>query len=79
LKYWKECLLILVHLTAGGPSRLKEVLSIRRRNRDMVIRNVFINDRMVSLVVRYVKGLSKSMKGSTVIRFLLERVGRLLV
>ena len=79
LKYWKECLLILVHLTAGGPSRSKEVLSIRRRNGDMVIRNVFVDDGMVSLVVGYVKGLSKSMKGSTVMRFLPERVGRLLV
>jgi len=47
-------LLILVHLTASRPSRSKEVLSIRRRNRDMVIRNVFINDRIVSLVVRYI-------------------------
>jgi len=69
----------LVHLIASRPSRSKEVLSIRRRNRDIVIRNVFVNNRIVSLVVRYMKGLSKLMKGSIVIRFLLERVGRLLV
>jgi len=69
----------LVHLTAGGPGRSKEVLSIRRRNGDMAMRNVFIDDRIVSLVVRYVKGLSKTMSGSIVIRFLPERVGRLLV
>jgi len=71
--------LILVHLTAGGPGRLKEVLSIRRRNGDIAIRNVFIDNRMVSLVVRYVKGLSKTISRSIVIRFLPKRVGRLLV
>ena len=79
LKYWKECLLILVHLTAGGPGRSKEVLSMRRRNGDMAMRNVFVDDGMVSLVVRYVKGSSKTMSGSIVMRFSPERVGRLLV
>ena len=79
MKYWKECLLILVHLTASRPSRSKEVLSIRRRNRDIAIRNVFIDNGMVSLVVRYIKGLSKTISRSIVIRFLPERVGRLLV
>jgi len=79
LKYWKECLLILVHLTAGGPGRSKEVLSIRRRNGDIAIRNVFVDNGMVSLVVRYIKGSSKTMSRSIVMRFLPERVGRLLV
>ena len=71
--------MILVHLTAGRPSRSKEVLSIRRRNKDIAIRNVFIDNRIVSLVVRYIKGLSKTISRSIVIRFLPERVGRLLV
>jgi len=71
--------LILVHLTAGRPSRSKEVLSIRRRNRDIAIRNVFVDNRMVSLVVRYMKGLSKTISRSIVIRYLPKRVGRLLV
>lgn len=71
--------MILVHLTAGRPGRSKEVLSMRRRNRDMAMRNVFIDNGMVSLVVRYMKGLSKTMSRSIVIRFLPERVGRLLV
>jgi len=64
---------------ASRPSRSKEVLSIRRRNRDIVIRNVFIDNRIVSLVVRYIKGLSKTISRSIVIRFLPKRVGRLLV
>jgi hypothetical protein len=55
------------------------VLSIRRRNRDIAIRNVFIDNRIVSLVVRYIKGLSKKISRSIVIRFLPKRVGRLLV
>lgn len=71
--------MILVHLTAGRPSRSKEVLSIRRRNGDIAIRNVFIDNGMVSLVVRYMKGLSKTMSGNIVIRFLPKRVRRLLV
>ena len=79
VKGWKECFLILVHLTGGGPGRANEVLSVRRRNGETMMRNVFVDDGMVSLVVRYVKGSSKSMKGSTVMRFLPERVGRLIV
>jgi len=69
----------LVYLIASRPSRLKEVLSIRRRNRDIVIRNMFIDNGIVSLVVRYIKGLSKTISRSIVIRFLPKRVGRLLV
>jgi hypothetical protein len=79
VKGWKECFLILVHLTGGGPGRANEVLSVRRRNGETMMRNVFVDDGMVSLVVGYVKGSSKSMKGSTVMRFLPERVGRLMV
>jgi hypothetical protein len=68
-----------VHLTGGRPGRANKVLSIRKRNSKTIIRNVFIDNRIVSLVIRYIKGLSKSIKGSIVIRFLPERVGRLIV
>jgi hypothetical protein len=68
-----------VHLIGSRPGRANKVLSIRRRNSKTIIRNVFIDNRIVSLVIRYIKGLSKSIKGSIVIRFLPERVGRLIV
>ena len=68
-----------MHLTKGRLGRANKVLSVRRRNSKTIIRNMFIDNKMVSLVVRYIKGSSKSIRGSTVIRFLLERVGRLMV
>jgi hypothetical protein len=68
-----------VYLIGGRLGRVNKVLSIRRRNSKIIIRNVFIDNRIVSLVIRYIKGLSKSIKESIVIRFLLERVRRLIV
>lgn len=46
-------LAVAVHLTAGQPVRSPELLSVRDENVDGALRNIFIDNDMVSIVTAY--------------------------
>jgi hypothetical protein len=58
---FKEKLAVAIHVTGGQPARAPELLSIQHINTQASChRNVFIKDRMVTLVTAYHKGFHAS-------------------
>ena len=76
---FRERLSVTIYITAGQPSRAPELLSIRHRNSEREIRNVFIEDGMVVFVSRYHKGFHVSNNIKVIQRYLLREVGELVV
>lgn len=76
----KKALLLLVHLTGGGPGRGTEILTVRHRNDSTGEgRGVFIDGGLVDIVVGYHKGYGYSAKSKIIHRFLPREVSELLV
>lgn len=64
-------LLILIHISAGQPARIPELLSLRYRNTvEGELRNIFIEDALVAMVTRYHKGYSRSGEVKLIHRYL---------
>jgi hypothetical protein len=78
---FKEELLVLVHLTVGALARGTEVLSIQYTNGDnsRAYRGIFVQNGMVTLMIRYHKGYSSSQKMKVIYRYLLQEVGEIMV
>jgi Orsellinic acid/F9775 biosynthesis cluster protein D len=75
-----QTLFLLVHITSGQPARVKEELGIRYCNTmSGEHRNVFVDNGVVEIVIRYHKGYS--MEGSTRIthRFLSKEISEMFV
>lgn len=76
----KEYLLILKHLTGGGPARGPEVLSIRYQNtRHGGVRSETIDRGLVSFVTAYHKGYSINGRTKIIHRFVPREVGELFI
>lgn len=67
---FREKLSVLAHFTAGQPARAPELLSLRYRNTEGAVRNVFIGDGMVVLASKYHKGFYASNDAKTIHRYL---------
>jgi hypothetical protein len=76
---FREWLSVVIHITAGQPSRTPKLLSIRYRNSEREIRNVFIEDGMVVFVSRYHKGFHISNDTKVIQQYLPQEVGELVV
>lgn len=76
---FREQLAVLVHVTAGQPSRGPELMSIRHRNSEREYRNIFIEDGMVVFVSRYHKGFHVRNDTKVIHRYLPREVGELVV
>ena len=75
-----EKLLLLIHMTAGQPARSTEVIGLRFENTAQAgVRNIFIQDGMVSCITAYHKNFRSFDQAKIIHRFLPESVGRLLV
>ena len=76
----KKDLLVLVHMTGGGPGRGTEILTVRHRNDSTGEgRGVFIDGGLVDIVVGYHKGYGFSAKSKIIHRFLPREVSELVV
>ena len=77
---FREKLAVLVHIVGGQPSRAPELLSLQHINTETNRRrNIFIEDRMVTLVSVYHKGFYASNDIKVIHRYILQEVGKLLV
>lgn len=75
-----EQLLLLIHLTSGQPARGTEILSLRYKNSlHGQIRNVFLEDGLVSTVTSYHKGYAVTGSTKIIHRYLPREVGELLI
>jgi superfamily II DNA helicase RecQ len=75
-----EHLLFLVHLTAGLPARSTEILTLRHTNTASGgLRNIFIDQDLVMIVLGIHKTLTKTQRLKIVHRFLPEEVGTILI
>lgn len=73
-------LLLLVHMTGGQPARGTELLTLRWRNSShSEVRNVFVENGLVSFVTSYHKNYSASNTTKIIHRYLPPEVGELLV
>lgn len=73
-------LLLLVHITGGQPARGTELLTLRWRNSShSEVRNIFIENGLVSFVTSYHKNYSASNTTKIIHRYLPPEVGDLLV
>ena len=81
VKVFKEELIVLYHLSAGGPGRGPEVMSIPFKNAPdgTVHRGFFVHDGMVESVSDYHKGASSSGTSKIVHRFVAKEVGEVIV
>ena len=80
IRSFKELLLVLVHLTSGGPARGTELLTIRFRNSLRgELRGVFIESNLVALVTIYHKNYSSSAKLKVIHRYLPKEVSLLII
>lgn len=77
---FKEKLAVLIHVVAGQPARIPELLSLQHVNTDQNRRrNVYIEDGMVALVSAYHKGFYANNDTKIIHRYLPQEVGELLV
>ena len=77
---FKEALLLLMHITGGGPARTPEILSIRYRNTaNGGTRNIFVDQETMVFVTEYHKGYGLSGQAKVIYRYLPREVGELLV
>lgn len=76
---FRERLSVLIHLCAGQPGRAPELLSVRHRNTENSSRNIFIEDQLVVLAVRYHKGFHVSNDIKIIHRYLPREIGSLVV
>lgn len=73
-------ILLLIHITGGQPARGTELLTIRWRNSAHCdIRNIFIENGMVSFVTSYHKNYSAASTTKIIHRYLPHEVGELVV
>lgn len=80
IRQFKDLLLVLTHLISGAPARGTELLSIRYRNTDIGgLRNLFIENGLISLVPIYYKGYNLTAKPKVIHRYLPSEVSILLV
>ena len=78
--HFREKLAVTVHLTAGQPSRAPELLSIRYCNTTARgVRNLFIEDGLVTFVTHYHKGYFVSGDIKIIHRYILREVGELVI
>lgn len=75
---FKRFLLFCVHVTGGNPPRASEILSLRFRNTQLQMRNVFVYEGQVMILSAYYKDIPGDVFRS-IHRFLPWRVGQLLV
>jgi hypothetical protein len=77
---FRELLLVAIHLLGGQPARTTELIGLRHRNTAHGgIRNILIENGMVSLVFFYHKGLNTSGQVRVIYRYLPRPLGDLLV
>ena len=77
---FKELLLILMHICGGGLARGLEILGIRWKNTEQGgIRNIFIENGLVTFVTGYHKGYRSSNNIKIIHRYLPREIGELLV
>lgn len=75
-----ERLLLLVHLTSGQPARGTEIISLRYQNTVQGhLRNIFVEDGLVSTVTAYHKGYSVFGSTKIIHHYLPKEVGELLI
>ena len=80
IKYFKEILFVTTYITSGGPPRSKELFSIRYYNTVAGgLRNIFLENGLVSLVTTYHKGFALSGQTKVINRYLPYSVSKLLV
>ena len=78
--HFKELLLLLMHITGGGPARTPEILSIRYCNTaEGGRRNIFVESGLMVFVTQYHKGYALSGQPKVVYRYLPQEVGELLL
>lgn len=77
---FRKLLLIAIHLLAGQPARMTELLSLRYQNTPGGgLRNVFIQNHMVCIVTQYHKGFALSNQTKVIHRYLPQELGELFV
>lgn len=77
---FREKLCVIVYLCGGQPARGRELLSIRHRNTPGGgIRDVFIEDGLVTFVTKYHKGFYVSNDVKVIHRYLPREIGELVV
>jgi hypothetical protein len=74
-----EKLSVAIHVTSGQPARAPELLSLRHRNTDGAVRNVFIEDGLAVVASKYHKGFYASKDAKIIHRYLPRVVGELVV
>lgn len=57
---FREKLSVAIYVTSGHPARAPELLSLRHRNTDGAVRNIFIENRLVVVATKYHKGFYAS-------------------
>ena len=75
-----ERLLLLIHITSGQPARGTEIVSLRYHNTvEGHLRNIFIEDGLVSTVTAYHKGYSITASTKIIHRYLPKEIGELVI
>ena len=74
-----KLLAVLIHITAGQPARATELLSMHYANTATAIRNVYVQDGQVMIVLDYHKSRELHGKSKPRVYFLPKAVGELLV
>ena len=74
-----ELLLVAIHLTGGAPPRSTELVKIALQNSKQVRRSIRISDGMVAIVLVYNKTSSFTGSDKTIVRYVPEAVGRLVI
>ncbi|KAL0630387.1 hypothetical protein Q9L58_010766, partial [Maublancomyces gigas] len=72
-------LMLLMHMTGGGPARGTELAGLSFRNTGFRRRNIFLLGGRMAFVTRYHKGQAISGKEKFIPRFLPEPIGKLLM
>jgi hypothetical protein len=80
IERFQELLLILLHAASGQPARAPELLGIRWKNTEQGgVRNIFIEEGLVSLVISYHKGYQSSGNFKIIHQYLPKEIEELLV
>lgn len=80
LSCFMEKLLVLIHVTAGQPARVQELLSIRYCNTEKGgHRSIFVENGLLAIVAYYHKGYNITGSAKIIHRYLPEEVGDILL
>ena len=74
---FQQCLYPLIHMTLGGTARCTELLSVLYTNTNLKMRNVFVINGLICLIIAYNKTNQITQQDRVIARFLPKRISEL--